>query len=62
MSVAGFRDQRLEVEGWGNGVMETESVPIRRPHEIAGAVGAMVLEDAEQRQSYVLHRRVSLTC
>ena len=31
--VAGFRGQRQEVEGWGNGVIVSESMQIRRPHE-----------------------------
>ena len=31
--VVGFRGQRQEVEGWGDGVIVLESMPIRRPHE-----------------------------
>ena len=31
--VAGFRGQRLAVEGWGDGVIVSESMQICRPHE-----------------------------
>ena len=36
--VAGFRGQRQEVEGWGDGVIVWESMQIRRPHENGRAV------------------------
>ena len=36
--VAGFRGWRLEVEGWGDGVIILGSLRIRRPHENGKAV------------------------
>ena len=36
--VAGFRGRRLEVEGWGDGVIDTQSMRIHRPHENTRAV------------------------
>ena len=35
--VAGFRGQRQEVEGWGDGVIVSKSMRIRYPHEYARA-------------------------